>query len=140
MLPGMNPVMLATGGDNHVVSMPAVSSVVSAGSGVRTTVFRLTNGGDIEKVEQGIVTNLGAWIDPKTEFGNYEALATVNSGSLTSGTTGSAVNLGTTRSWACTDAVVDATPVEAVLTIIIRRVSDAQQLASGVVSLSADRS
>lgn len=62
------------------------------------------------------------WITPQINMSAYECLATVDSGTLTSGTTGSWLNLGTTRSWSKTQSGDGISSVT--VTVQIRRVSD----------------
>lgn len=68
---------------------------------------------------------------------SYDVRATLNSGALTSGTTGSWLNLGTTRSWNVTrTSNVDGTDT-ANLTIEIRSASSLAVLATATVVITA---
>lgn len=61
--------------------------------------YELLNTGVARKTEGAVTTNFpGEWLLAGTAA-NYEARATVLSGSFTSGTFGSYLNLGTTRTW-----------------------------------------
>jgi hypothetical protein len=54
--------------------------------------------------------DLGDWISPKGAAGSsFEVRCTVNSGSLSSGTTGSWLNLGSNRSWNSSVAALGGT-------------------------------
>lgn len=72
---------------------------------------------------------------------DYEARATLNSGSLSSGTTGSWLGLGTTRSWTCTASIGAGgghTETNANLTIEIRSAASLTVFVSAVMVLAAE--
>lgn len=71
--------------------------------------------------------------------GSYEARATLNSGSLTSGTTGSWLALSSSREWTVTDSVFDLNPVEAEILVEIRNATTLAVIDSATVTLSAER-
>lgn len=126
----------AMGGDKIQLSGVAVSST---GNGSQTATYTLESDGDvISATTPGGSVDEGDWIDPKASApSDYEVQATLNSGTLTSGTTGSWLALSSNRSWTLTRAVVGAaTQVD--LTIEIRRGSGAV-LASANVTLDAER-
>jgi hypothetical protein len=58
--------------------------------------YTLANTG---QVILGVATFYENWIDPQFGMSDYEARATLTAGALTNGTTGSWLNLGTTRQW-----------------------------------------
>lgn len=95
--------------------------------------FSLTNAGLATKTESGSgTTTLGNWVTPTGSAGAaYEARATVTSGALTSGTTGSWLALSTTREWECYATYTGGVVVEtATITVEIRRASDSVVLAT----------
>jgi hypothetical protein len=76
--------------------------------------YSLESDGDIV-VNTSIPSDVGDWISPKGRApGAYEARATLNSGTLSTGTTGSWLALTSTRTWTC------ANTASANLTIDIR--------------------
>lgn len=60
---------------------------------------------------------------------DYEAYVTVTSGSLSSGTTGSAVNLGTDRTWNKTRLALGVGTASCTISVSIRKASDSSVLA-----------
>lgn len=103
-----------------------------------TAVYRLTNGGEIEGTNSGgnLVTDIGDWIAPKTNMALYSARVTMLSGSLSSGTTGSFLNLGTTRTWTRAQTIVGTSTCQ--FTIEIQRDSDSAIVASATIDLTAE--
>lgn len=81
---------------------------------------------------------LGLWVTPASAAGsNYEARVTVTAGSLTSGTVGSWVSLGTSRAWGL--STVSVGTVTATATVEIRSAASLNVLASATVSFSATK-
>lgn len=72
------------------------STLFPVGAGVT---FRLTSTGLIQTLNSGGTLTLGSWIDDVSQAGNYEVLATLISGTLTSGTIGTYQSLSTNRTW-----------------------------------------
>jgi hypothetical protein len=126
----------AMGGDKISLSGVAVSSV---GSGSQTATYTLESDGDVVRATTPLgSSDIGDWIDPKASApSDYEVRATLNSGTLTSGTTGSWLALTSNRSWTLTQATVGAAD-QVDLTIEIRKGSGAT-LASATVTLDAER-
>lgn len=126
----------AMGGDRISLSGVAVSSV---GSGSQTATYTLESDGDVVTATTPLgSSDIGDWIDPKANApSDYEVRATLNSGTLTSGTTGSWLALTSNRTWTLGRVTVGvADQVE--LTIEIRKGSGAT-LASATVTLDAER-
>lgn len=126
----------AMGGDKIALSGVAVSSV---GAGSQTATYTLESDGDVvTATTPGGSVDAGDWIDPKASApSDYEVQATLNAGTLTSGTTGSWIALTSNRSWTLTRLTVGAaTQVD--LTIEIRKGAGAT-LASANVTLDAER-
>ena len=126
----------AMGGDKISLSGVAVSSV---GAGSQTATYTLESDGDVVRATTPLgSSDIGDWIDPKASApSDYEVQATLNSGTLTSGTTGSWLALTSNRSWTLTRATVGAAD-QVNLTIEIRKGSGAT-LASATVTLDAER-
>lgn len=107
-----------------------------------TATIRLENTGIAAKFETDNVGN-----DNRTNFGgewlltgvasDFEVFATVTSGTLDFGTTGSWLNLGTTRDWGISNATVTAK--NATVQLQIRRVSDAAVQATASMTLQVTR-
>jgi len=126
----------AIGGDKIQLSGVAV---LSTGNGSQTATYTLESDGDVvTATTDGGSVDAGDWIDPKAAApSDYEVQATLNAGTLTSGTTGSWLALSSNRSWTLTRATV-GTATQVDLTIEIRRGSGAT-LASANVTLDAER-
>jgi hypothetical protein len=102
--------------------------------------YQLTSGG---KEQDGFGTassisfnDLGDWVVPNGSANLYEVRATVNSGAVTTGTTGSWLSLGTTRTWTLTRSTVGISSVN--LTIDIRLIGGTTILATGNVDFTAE--
>jgi hypothetical protein len=95
---GMMNQLLGEAGDRVSMSFIAPTSVVT---GTATVSFALTNGGDINATQtNNTIADRGDWIAPQANAALYEVQATLlTGGALTSGTMGSYVSLGTTRTW-----------------------------------------
>lgn len=127
---GANPIRLLGATESAFGIPPA-----TAGAG-----YQLTSGGK-EQSGTGTAasisyTNLGDWVTPTTDAGLYEVRATVNSGAVSSGTTGSWLALTSSRAWTVTRSVIGLSQVS--LTIEVRRASDSVVVASTTVLLSAE--
>lgn len=122
----------------------AVAAVVSitdqdifeAGTGSVSATYSVANDG---KVKNGAGAILETWLQGSGGVvANYEVRATLVSGTLTSGTTGSWLGCATTRTWTKTNGASNNSTVTAALTIEIRRASDGIVLDSATVTLSAE--
>lgn len=94
--------MLLVSGDPRITLSNATASSSVIDPTDATAQYELTNGGDIRlTVSNNTVSDVGDWMSPKiSAFAtNYEVFATLNSGTLTAGTTGSWLGLETTRTW-----------------------------------------
>lgn len=101
-----------------------------------TAGFILANTGQRQQNVNGSVTDLGAWLTAGSAA-DYACFATVNSGTLTSGTTGVWENLGTSRSWTRVNTNNAPSAPSVNLIIQIRRVSDSVVMATATVNLTA---
>jgi hypothetical protein len=99
--------------------------------------YRLSSNGKVYEVTtSGGATELETWCTPTAQASNYEALATIVSGSLTSGTTGSWLALSTTRDWYLEEYSIDNTSA-CQFTVQIRRVGTATVLDTATIDLTA---
>lgn len=83
----------------------------------------------------GGTATLESWITPALGMSNYEVRATLNSGTLDSGTTATWLNCGTTRSWSCQRLSIGSQSAN--LTIEIRNATTLLVKDSCTVTLSA---
>lgn len=127
----------AAGGPTIALSNQNIAAL-SADPTDATAAYSLENDGDVSRTVNGAVTDLGDWMSPKNSglASLFECRATLNSGSLTGGTTGSWLGLGTTRSWTRTQTSVGASAAN--LTIEIRRAGTTTTIASCTVQLDAE--
>lgn len=102
-----------------------------------TAGYRLDQFGDIyHSNSAGTYSDQGDWISPKGAAGaDYEVRATLNSGTLTGGTTGSWVGLSGAITWYCERSLAGTQGAN--LTIEIRNASSMAVLDSATVVLSA---
>lgn len=100
--------------------------------------FSLESDGDIVSYTSTVGTvDEGDWVTPKSAAGaNFEVRATLNSGTLTSGTTGSWLALSSTRSWNVVQ--IGSGSSTAQILVEIRRASTGTVLASCTVDLTAE--
>jgi hypothetical protein len=126
------------GKSNETITLSGVA-ISSTGGGSQTATYTLESDGDIVRFTTPLGSgDIGDWISPKSAApSNYEVRATLNSGSLTSGTTDSWLALTSNRSWSLTRVVVGAAD-QVDLTIEIRKGSGAV-LATATVTLDAER-
>lgn len=120
------------------VSLSGVG-VSSVGSGTQTATYTLESDGDVVSSTTTLGSiDIGDWISPKSAApSDYEVRATLNSGTLTSGTTGSWLALTSNRSWTLTRIAFG--PADQVdLNIEIRKGAGAV-LATATVTLDAER-
>lgn len=111
----------------------------SSGLPNQTATYTLEADGDIiTATTAGGSTDAGDWIAPKAAAGgNYEVKATIVSGSVSSGTTGSWLALSSDRTW--TRSRVTTGTDTLVLTIEIRRTGTTTVLATCTRTLVADK-
>lgn len=104
-----------------------------------TAQYELTNAGDIRlTVSNNTVSDAGDWMNPKiSAFAtNYEVFATLNSGTLTAGTTGSWLGLETTRTWTRNRTTIGSNTAQ--IGLEIRKKGTTTVLASNTVTLTAE--
>lgn len=133
-------VIMALGGDAIQISNFTAESSTTPPAAA-TAVFRLETDGDIGATQgNNTVVDVGNWISPQGAASDfYEARATVTSGSLSSGTAGVWLGLGTQRSWSVLSAS-GAGLRTCIFTLEIRRASDSVVLDTATITLQADSS
>lgn len=104
--------------------------------------FSLENDGDIARITVstggGGTVDVGDWITPRSAAGaDYECFVTVDSGALSSGTTGSWLALNTTRTWTLDQTSLGTSTC--VFGLQIRRASTGSVLDSTTVTLEAEK-
>lgn len=130
-------VLAAVGGAIPPVVAISNTTVSSVSASTATSTFQLEPDGDIGRYVNAIYTDLGEWITPTGAAGNaYEAKMTTISGSLSSGTAGSWLALGTLRAWTRTSSSGTQTYSG---TLEIRRASDGTVLDSATITLQAQK-
>lgn len=100
-------------------------------------IYRLNTNGNAEEYTStaGTYSTLEVW-RLQGASSDYEVRATVNSGAVSSGTTGSWLSLSSSQSWGRTRLAIGVSTVD--LTIEIRRASDGVVLDSANVVLEAE--
>lgn len=90
---------MSVGGQRIALSALSVSAT-GFDPGSAGASYSLQNDGDIETFNEFGATDAGDWVsNPKTNFAAYEVRATETSGTASTGTVGSWLSLGTTRTW-----------------------------------------
>jgi hypothetical protein len=118
----------------------SAQGVVSAGAGAQTATYTLSNAGQASRATTGggTINISDEWVRPASAAGAvYECRATVTSGVLASGTTGTWLALNTTRAWTVSIAVIGT--AEATITVEIRVAASGLVLASASIDLTAER-
>ena len=101
-----------------------------------TAGIQLENDGDTVEIRPAGNLDIDDWITPKSQAGNaYEARVTVNTGTLSSGTSGSWLALDITRSWTVTQTVVGTKTAN--ITLEIRKASTGVVMATKTFNLTA---
>jgi hypothetical protein len=125
------------GTSNTTFPLPATTNVSVTDTAPVEAGYSLRSDGVVSKFENGSETIIGNWISPNTTASSYEVLASLVSGSISSGTTGSPLSLGTTRSWGVA-ANTSGTNQGCTLGISIRLISSGSQVAAATVTLYAE--
>ena len=112
--------------------------VTAAGVPSQSAGYRINTNGFVYQVVNGVDTSLGQWVTPSSAGGNYEVFATLVSGTLSSGTTGSWVATSGTPLWTRV-AVISGTINTVELGMDIRATGTGTVLDSWSVTLEAER-
>jgi hypothetical protein len=110
-----------------------VVNVVDYGA-PQTATYTIKSDGTITTTAGGSAT----WNSSTTAGSGYEVKATVTSGSLTSGTTGSWLALSSNRSWSKTDSTAGGGDVSAIFRLDIRATGTTTVLDSATITLDAE--
>jgi len=108
----------------------------TGGARSASTGYRLTSGGQADGLVNVTWSNLEQWCTPTSAASDYEVLATVVTGSLSSGTTGSWLALSSTQTWTRTASV--GTSQFCSFTVQIRKIGTSTVLDSATINLEAD--
>lgn len=127
----------ALGGVGAVVTLEPTYAAAGfdGGGGTAFASFELQSDGDVVLNEGLGDGDVGDWVNPKSAApGSYEVRATLVSGTLASGTTGSWLALTTSRSW----SVFQSGPGSAAATLTVEIRIDGVVQDTTTVTLSAD--
>lgn len=100
-----------------------------------TNGVRLATDRDVDENENGAYTDSGDWLVSSGTPSDYEVSCTVNSGSLSSGTTGSYEALSAAREWTVQQASLGVATAN--ITLTIRRIANPSDSVQLTVVLSA---
>jgi hypothetical protein len=115
------------------------TTVYAFNTGANATAgYRINPSGlDYQSLNGGAYSSLNQWVTPTSASNNYEVFATVSSGSLSSGTTGSWVATSTNPAWTRTRTSIGTDIV--VLSMQVRAVGSGTVLDTWTVTLEAER-
>ena len=114
------------------------ASVTAAGVPSQSAGYRINTNGFVYQVVNGVDTSLGQWVTPSSAGGNYEVFATIVSGSVSSGTTGSWVATSGSPLWTRV-AAISGTINTVVLSMQVRATGTGTVLDTWTVTLEAER-
>lgn len=126
----------SAGGSSDSVTLNNATVSRVAPSGTATVIYRLGSDGTVYHNRTGSYVAQYAWTTGVP--GNYEARVTVNSGALTSGTSGSWLVLSSNRDWTVSDTTANDGEVFAYLTVEIRDVATSTVRATASVNIIAE--
>jgi hypothetical protein len=112
--------------------------VTAAGVPSQSAGYRIDTNGSVYQVVNSVDTSLGQWVTPTSAGGNYEVYATLVSGTLSSGTTGSWVATSGSPLWTRA-AVISGTLNIVELGMDVRATGTGTVLDSWSVTLEAER-
>ena len=104
-----------------------------------TAKYELQSDGDIYRSSANANPDVyvGDWIEPRASAGGgYECKVTINTGSLTTGTSGSWLALSSTRTWTIVQGSMGSGNVN--FTVEIRQVGSSTTLDSAIIDLTAE--
>lgn len=93
--------LAGSGGIPAVVNFTTTSVARSTFSVPSTAEYQIRNTGFVWIDDTGTLVSYEQWVTPTFAANNYEVFATLSSGALSSGTTGSWLALSSDRSWRC---------------------------------------
>ena len=113
--------------------------VLSTNSSPATAAYRVNTNGFAYEGVQGVYSVLEQWVTPSSAGGNYEVFATVSSGSVTTGTTGSWVATSGSPTWTRTAGTPGGGAQIVVLSMQVRATGTSTVLDTWTVTLEAER-
>lgn len=131
--------MMGKNNNDPIVTISDLTVTTVQAGAATTANYQLESDGDIGRSNPtGTAMNDGGdWITPKAAAGAaYECRATLISGTLTSGTTGSWLALSTTRTWGVNSGSPPGKKV-CTFTLEIRRASDGVVLDTATITVDA---
>lgn len=137
---GIHMALLGTGASGTTPDVVNFSdqSIYSGTSSPATAGYRVNSDGfDYENV-QNVYSVLTQWVTPASAGGNYEVFATVTSGSLTTGTTGSWLATSTNPTWTRSNGSVGTTQA-VTMTMQVRATGTTTVLDTWTVYIEAER-
>lgn len=114
-------------------------SASASGAGARTATYRLGSDGIVYHGANAVFTLSDTWCNSPGVPADYEARADVDTGSLSSGTTGSWLTMTVNRDWAVQDTLLDGSPATADIIVQIRNAATLVVLDSATITLTAER-
>lgn len=134
---GIQMALLGIGQGDTVDVQGGFSSVNVVDPDDATAGYRITSAGiEQDTGASGTYSGTHEVVDPVSNLANYEVRMTVNSGSFDSGTVGSWLSLGTTRTWSISQTDIGSKSANG--TIEIRRIGTTTVLDSDTVALTAE--
>ena len=123
---------LTSSGNSDVISLPLRTIYDGEVSpATARAIYRIDSDGYVyEKIGSLPAAVIDQWCDPVTNTGNYEARATITSGSVNTGTFGSWLALSTSREWGQT--------LTSSIFITGQFLVEVRSIATGVVRATAD--
>lgn len=120
-----------------VVGATNFSGYASVSSpGTATNGYRLDSNGKVYTNDNGTWSYFEDWVTPNGAASNYECYATLSSGTLSTGTTGSWLSLGTTRDWTVTRSTLGLK--SCTFTVDIRKIGTTTILDTITVTIEAE--
>ena len=96
--------------------------------------------GDVKKYINGVGSDIGDWLNPKSGMSGYEAMATLISGTIYAGALGSWISCDLNPNWTARDTVKNGVAVTASITVQIREKANHANIVSATQNLSANLS
>ena len=127
------------GASTAQITLSNVTTTNTIVGSTATAKYELQADGDIFRSAAGVGADvdIGDWIEPREAAGgNYECKVTVNSGSLSTGTSGSWLALSSTRTWTRARGSLGTDNVN--FTVEIRQVGSSTTLKSATIDLTAE--
>lgn len=143
ILPGLGATIgaVAASGGGSVGNVAITDQYLAlVGSGATQTItYQLNTSGVVERGRNGVYNTLQTWLLVGAAA-DYDARATVTTGSVTGSATASWLNLGTTLNWSKADAIANGEPQDAQIYVEIRLAAAPNTvLTAATINLYAER-